>query len=129
MHGPPGTGKTLLAKAVANETQSNFILINGPEIMCVDGDTKILTNPKGLVKAKNIYDEAKVDGKLEGNKIKVIELKNPISTYAYKNGRVSKAHITHVTKLTAPSYELEISDGNTLTVSHNQPFLIYENGD
>ncbi|MBD3313609.1 CDC48 family AAA ATPase [Candidatus Woesearchaeota archaeon] len=33
MHGPPGTGKTLLAKAVANETQSNFILINGPEIM------------------------------------------------------------------------------------------------
>ncbi|HIH31883.1 TPA: CDC48 family AAA ATPase [Candidatus Woesearchaeota archaeon] len=33
LHGPPGTGKTLLAKAVANETQSNFILINGPEIM------------------------------------------------------------------------------------------------
>ncbi|MBT7391543.1 CDC48 family AAA ATPase [archaeon] len=33
LHGPPGTGKTLLAKAVANETDSNFILINGPEIM------------------------------------------------------------------------------------------------
>ncbi len=33
LHGPPGTGKTLLAKAVANETQSNFIVINGPEIM------------------------------------------------------------------------------------------------
>src|SRR3970040_1310273 len=33
LHGPPGTGKTLLAKAVANETSSNFILINGPEIM------------------------------------------------------------------------------------------------
>jgi len=33
LHGPPGTGKTLLAKAVANETQSNFYLINGPEIM------------------------------------------------------------------------------------------------
>ncbi len=33
LHGPPGTGKTLLAKAVANETQSNFILINGPEVM------------------------------------------------------------------------------------------------
>src|SRR5690606_18420415 len=29
----PGTGKTLLAKAVANETNSNFLLINGPEIM------------------------------------------------------------------------------------------------
>src|SRR3989338_6385121 len=33
LHGPPGTGKTLLAKAVANETNSNFVLINGPEIM------------------------------------------------------------------------------------------------
>ncbi|MBI4141439.1 CDC48 family AAA ATPase, partial [Candidatus Woesearchaeota archaeon] len=33
LHGPPGTGKTLLAKAVANETNSHFILINGPEVM------------------------------------------------------------------------------------------------
>ncbi len=33
LHGPPGTGKTLLAKAVANETASNFSVINGPEIM------------------------------------------------------------------------------------------------
>jgi len=33
LHGPPGTGKTLMAKAVANETNSNFHVINGPEIM------------------------------------------------------------------------------------------------
>jgi transitional endoplasmic reticulum ATPase len=33
LHGTPGCGKTLLAKAVANETNSHFILINGPEIM------------------------------------------------------------------------------------------------
>ncbi len=33
LHGPPGTGKTLLAKAVAYETEANFILINGPELM------------------------------------------------------------------------------------------------
>jgi len=33
LHGPPGTGKTLLAKAVASETNSHFITINGPEIM------------------------------------------------------------------------------------------------
>ncbi len=33
LFGPPGTGKTLLAKAVANESEANFILLNGPEIM------------------------------------------------------------------------------------------------
>ncbi len=33
LHGPPGTGKTLLAKAVASETNSHFVLINGPEII------------------------------------------------------------------------------------------------
>ncbi|PSP78054.1 AAA family ATPase [Halobacteriales archaeon QS_1_68_20] len=33
LFGPPGTGKTLLAKAVANEAQSNFISIKGPELL------------------------------------------------------------------------------------------------
>jgi len=32
LFGPPGCGKTLLAKAIANESQSNFIAIKGPEI-------------------------------------------------------------------------------------------------
>jgi transitional endoplasmic reticulum ATPase len=33
LYGPPGTGKTLLAKAVATESEANFIGIRGPEVL------------------------------------------------------------------------------------------------
>jgi len=51
LHGPPGTGKTRLARAVANESDANFYLINGPEIMgSAYGESE--------KKLRDIFDEA-----------------------------------------------------------------------
>ncbi len=51
LHGPPGTGKTLLAKAVATETNANFILVNGPELLSkFYGETE--------KKIRNLFEEA-----------------------------------------------------------------------
>jgi len=51
LYGPPGTGKTLLAKAVANETDSNFYSISGPEIM-----SKFYGESEGRL--REIFEEA-----------------------------------------------------------------------
>lgn len=51
LHGPPGCGKTLLAKAIANESEANFILLNGPEIM-----SKFYGESEK--KVREIFDEA-----------------------------------------------------------------------
>ncbi|MBI2971055.1 MAG: AAA family ATPase [Candidatus Aenigmarchaeota archaeon] len=127
LHGPPGTGKTLLAKAVANESGAKFHVINGPEVMCVGGETKIFTNPKGHIKAASIFD--KNGSTEERGRISIKKLKEPIKTFAIgKDNNITTAMITHVAKLKAPSFNLKLSDGNEVIVSKNQPFLVYESG-
>ncbi|WP_171908164.1 AAA family ATPase [Natrialba sp. SSL1] len=54
LHGPPGTGKTLLAKAVANEIDSNFLAVNGPELM-----SKWVGESEGNV--KEIFEQARAN--------------------------------------------------------------------
>jgi transitional endoplasmic reticulum ATPase len=52
MYGPPGTGKTLLAKAVANESESNFISVKGPELL----DKYVGESEKGV---REIFQKAR----------------------------------------------------------------------
>ncbi|MFX1273700.1 MAG: AAA family ATPase [Promethearchaeota archaeon] len=52
LHGPPGTGKTLLARAIAFETDAQFISISGPEIM-----SKFFGQSEENL--RNIFEEAK----------------------------------------------------------------------
>jgi transitional endoplasmic reticulum ATPase len=71
LHGPPGCGKTLLARAVATESQANFISIRGPEVDEFDslvpsrgagGDSRVtervisqlLTEIDGLLTLQNV---------------------------------------------------------------------------
>ncbi|AGB37555.1 CDC48 family AAA ATPase [Natronococcus occultus] len=52
LYGPPGTGKTLLARAVANEAQSNFISIKGPELV----DKYVGESERGI---RNVFSKAR----------------------------------------------------------------------
>ena len=52
MYGPPGTGNTMLAKAVANESESNFISVKGPELL----DKYVGESEKGV---RDIFKKAR----------------------------------------------------------------------
>ena len=63
LYGPPGTGKTLLAKAVANESESNFIQVKGPELLSMwvgkseEGVRKIFERARQVSPCVVFFDE------------------------------------------------------------------------
>ena len=63
LYGPPGTGKTLLAKAIATESEANFISIKGPELLSMwvgeseKGVRKIFRRAKQVAPCIVFFDE------------------------------------------------------------------------
>ncbi len=63
IYGPPGTGKTLLGKAVATESESNFILVKGPELLNMfvgeseKGVRKVFERARQVAPAIIFFDE------------------------------------------------------------------------
>ena len=63
MFGPPGCGKTLLAKAVATESEANFIAVRGPELISKwvgeseKGIRKIFSKARQVAPAIIFFDE------------------------------------------------------------------------
>ena len=63
LYGPPGTGKTLLAKAVANESEANFIQVKGPSLLSMwvgkseEGMRKIFERARQVAPCIIFFDE------------------------------------------------------------------------
>jgi transitional endoplasmic reticulum ATPase len=73
LYGPPGTGKTLLAKAVATESEANFISIKGPELMSMwvgegeRGVRKIFKKARQVAPCVVFFDEFDAIAPRRGN--------------------------------------------------------------
>ena len=63
LYGPPGTGKTLLAKAVAKESEANFIQVKGPSLLSMwvgkseEGIRKIFDRARQVSPCVIFFDE------------------------------------------------------------------------
>ena len=61
LYGIPGTGKTLLAKAVASESEANFISIKGPELLSKwvgeseKGVREVFRKAKGHIQMNHLF--------------------------------------------------------------------------
>lgn len=126
LHGPPGTGKTLLAKAVANESGARFFVINGPEVMCVDGDTEVKTT-EGTKNARTLYEEIKDNGEVteKQQNLEVVVPNKDFFVYALDNeNRIVEDKIHHAFRLSADIYKIKLSNDSEVRGSHNQPLLV-----
>jgi transitional endoplasmic reticulum ATPase len=72
LYGPPGTGKTLLAKAVAKESEANFIQVKGPSLLSMwvgkseEGVRKVFERARQVAPCIIFFDEVDALGARRG---------------------------------------------------------------
>ncbi|MCX8194127.1 MAG: AAA family ATPase, partial [Candidatus Pacearchaeota archaeon] len=75
LYGPPGTGKTLLAKAVATESEANFIQVKGPSLLSMwvgkseEGVRKVFERAKQVAPCIIFFDEIDALASTRGREI------------------------------------------------------------
>jgi transitional endoplasmic reticulum ATPase len=112
LYGPPGTGKTLLAKAVANESEANFISIKGPEVM-----SKWVGESEKAV--RELFKKAKQVSPS-------IVFLDELDAIAPKRGTYSGSHVTEsvVNQLLTSIDGLESMEGVVVIGATNRPDII-----
>ncbi len=125
LHGPPGTGKTLLAKAVANETNSHFILINGPEIMSKFYGQSLLPDEKITV-VENGWLKRLPIGEIVDNNMKGLE-----AVCLDEKGKIRFSKITGLIKhpLRSKILKVRTRSGREIRVTdYHSLFTLTKNG-
>ncbi|MEM2899688.1 MAG: AAA family ATPase, partial [Thermoplasmata archaeon] len=112
LYGPPGTGKTLLAKAVANESQANFICIRGPEVL-----SKWVGESEKAV--REIFKKAKVSAPC-------IVFLDEIDSIAPRRGMSADSHVTErvVNQLLTSIDGLETLENVVVLGATNRPDIL-----
>ncbi|MFH1376865.1 MAG: AAA family ATPase [Candidatus Woesearchaeota archaeon] len=123
IYGPPGTGKTLLAKAVANESEANFINVKGPELVSMWVGESLPYNEELIVKK---------DGKIIRMKIgDIVENKEDIEVLTFdKDKRVGFSKIDDYIKhpLTSKLVEITTRTGRKIKVTTDHSLFSFVNG-
>lgn len=112
LYGPPGTGKTLLAKAVANESNANFISIKGPEVL-----SKWVGESEKAV--RELFKKAR-------QVAPTIVFLDEIDSIAPRRGMYSGSHVTEsvVNQLLTSIDGLESMEGVVVVGATNKPDML-----
>jgi transitional endoplasmic reticulum ATPase len=112
LYGPPGTGKTLLAKAVAHESNANFISIKGPEVM-----SKWVGESEKAV--RELFKKAR-------QVAPTIVFLDELDSIAPRRGTYSGSHVTDsvVNQLLTSIDGLESMEGVIIIAATNRPDII-----
>ncbi len=123
LYGPPGTGKTLLARAVANESEANFILVNGPELLNKFVGESLPYDEELIVRENSIVKRIKIG--------EIVEKKLDVDVLAFdKDKKVVFTKISDFIKhpLTGKLFEITTRTGRKIKVTDHHSLFSFING-